>query len=506
VIHARLQRLSPSAKALAQALSLLGEDVDVEFASAVLGLEAATVSADLAELERFAFIHPVVGQATHMRHQIITEACADTIPHERRRELHRRAVQAITSRYENLGGRFEKLAFHAESAGDDEGALGYLWEAGLEARRSSAGASLNLIFDRALGVIARLGEAADEKYVDFVLMVFASMLQLGEFDKMNTHLPRAIELARRHGHPRLVCSSLSQLGLICWFEGRYAEGLAATEEGLAMARLLRSPALIFSNQVMLANLLHGMGRLDQAIAEARDLSDMLTGPLETARLGANGIPRSLTLSFLSWIMADTGRYADCLEIAEQGLAIAVREQDTYSEVLARSALGRSLTMLGRNSDAVDCLAQARYLSERNGYDAIKANLAGRIAIALSRTGRMRQAIEIVEECLRKGLHLRTGQMERYFLLAGYAEALVTSGDAEGGLAQLEEAFLIARRINNPCWMVDGLGLRARLMTRAKPGDSRIEGDLAERSELCRRYGIAPWAMEPASGTPIAQTA
>jgi tetratricopeptide (TPR) repeat protein len=436
-----------------------------------------------------------------MRHQIITEACADTIPHERRRELHRTAVEAITSRYESLSGRYEKLAFHAESSGDDNAALGYLWEAGLEARRNSAAASLNLIFDRALGLIDRIGEAAEEKYVDFVLMAFALVVQLGEFDKMKTHLPRVVDLARRHGRPKMVCNSLSQLGLICWFEGRYAEGLAATEEGLAMARALNSPALIFSNQVMLANLLHGMGRLDQAIAEARELSDMLTGPLETARLGANGIPRSLTLSFLSWIMADTGQYPECLEIAERSLAIAVREQDPYSEVLARSALGRSLTMLGRNGDAVDCLAQARSLSERNGYDAIKANLAGRIAIALSRIGRMRQAIEIVEDCLGKGLHLRTGQMERYFLLAGYAEALVTDGDAERGLAQLEEAFLIARRINNPCWIVDGLGLRARLMTRAKPGDPRIDDDLAERSELCSRYGIAPWT-EPATAPPL----
>ncbi|HEY2358223.1 MAG TPA: AAA family ATPase [Phenylobacterium sp.] len=503
VIHARLQRLSPSAKALAQALSLLGEDVDIEFVGAVLGAAPGAIADDLAELERFAFIHPVTGHATHMRHQIITEACADTIPHERRRELHRTAVEAITSRYESLSGRYEKLAFHAESSGDDNGALGYLWEAGLEARRNSAAASLNLIFDRALELIDRIGEAAEEKYVDFVLMAFALVVQLGEFDKMKIHLPRVVDLARRHGRPKMVCNSLSQLGMICWFEGRYAAGLRAAEEGLAMARELRSPVLTFSNQIMLANLLHSMGRLDRAIAEVRELCEMLTGELELARLGAPAIPRSMALAFLSWFMMDKGQYSEGLVFAEDGLAIAVREQEPYSEVLARLALGRNLIMLNRNTDAVECLAVARYLSERNGYDAIKANLAGRIAIALSRTGRMHEAIEIIEDCLRKGLHLRTGQHEVYCLHAGYAEALVRSGETDRGLYRLAEALSIARRVNNPCLIVDGLGLRARMLSLVSPKDPRIEADLAERDEVCKHYGVAAWPpTKPTSAQPL----
>jgi len=498
VIHARLQRLSPSAKALAQALSLLGEDI--ELVGAVLGANAPALSSDLSELERFAFIHPVSGPSAHMRHQIITEACTDTIPRGRRVDLHRTAVAAITSRYANLAGRYQQLAFHAEGAGDDAAALDFLWEAGLEARRSSAAASLNLIFDRALGLISRIGEAADEKYLDFVLMAFASMVQLGEFAKANTHLPRVIDLARRFARPNLVCSSLSQLGMICWFEGRYEEGLRATEEGLAIARTLKSPALIFSNQLTLANVLHEMGSLDRAIAVGRELCDMLTGELEGARLGAAGIPRSMALSFMSWFLTDTGEFAGSLDFAEQGLQIAVREQDPYSEVLARSALGRNLLMLHRNGDAVECLAVAREISERNGYDAIKPNLAGRIAIALSRTGRTAEAIEIAEDCLKQGLHLRTGQFEVFSLYAGYAEALVRDGETDVGLQRLEEALAIARRIDNPCWIVEGLGLRARLLALVAPDDPQIEADLAERDQLCKRYGLAAWPTSAQIGT------
>jgi hypothetical protein len=203
---------------------------------------------------------------------------------------------------------------------------------------------------------------------------------------------------------------------------------------------------------------------------------------------------------MSWFMVDTGAYSEGLEFAERGLEVAVRRKDPYSEVLARCALGRNLIMLRRDAEAVDCLAVARALSERYGYDAIKANLAGRIAIALSRVGRAAEAIEIVEDCLQRRLHLRTGQLEVYYLFAGYAEALVRHGDIERGLTVLAEALTIARRINNPCWIVDGLGLRARLLALTAPGDPRIEVDLAEQRQICSSYGVAAWSIAPASET------
>ena len=44
--------------------------------------------------------------------------------------------------------------------------------------------------------IERIGEPAERRFVDFVLMAFAQLLQIGEFSKMNPYLPRALELAQ----------------------------------------------------------------------------------------------------------------------------------------------------------------------------------------------------------------------------------------------------------------------------------------------------------------------
>jgi tetratricopeptide (TPR) repeat protein len=475
-------------------LSLLGEEVEIHLATAVLGVDVGELLSALFELERFAFVHPLLGNCTRFRHQIIAEACANTMPREQRRNIHRSAIRAIILQYPSLHGRYEQLAFHAEEGGEAELALGYLWKAALEARRNSAALSLSIIFDRALSLIASLGEAAEEKYVDFVLMSFASMLQLGEFNKMNVHLARTMDLAKRQGRATQVCSAHSQLGMICWFEGRYEEGFRVTSEGLDMARTLNSPALIFSNQLMMATVLHAMGSVGRAIAVLDDLSEMLRGDLETARLGAPASPRCVILAFKSFFMNATGQYDEALEFARDALEIAIREQDLYAEVLARSAMGRNLLMLHRNDEAVECLSVARGLTECNGYDAIKADLTGAMAMALARTGNAREGVRLAQACLEGELHLRTGQAEVCQLFAGYAEALVRAGDAEHGLSILDRALSIARTIRNPWLTVECLALRARLLVETTPDDPRLEQDIAEARAICDRSGVVAWDM------------
>ena len=492
VIHARLQRLSPKIKTFAQTLSLFGEEVEIQLATAVLGVDVGELLNALFELDRFAFIHPLAGNSVRFRHQIIAEACANTIPRNRRREIHRAAVQAIIRCYPNLNGRYEQLAFHAEEAGDADAALGYLWEAAVEARRNAAASSLSLIYDRALKLIERLGEAAEEKYVDFGRMSFASMLQLGEFDKVNMHLPRTMELARHQGRAAELCSVQSQLGMIYWFEGRYEEALQITSEGLRTARALGSPAQTFSNQTVMANVLYGMGHVDRAIAAMDELNEMLTGELETARLGTPAGPKCTVLAFRSWFMNATGQYVEALEFASRALEIATREQDLYGEVLARITMGRNLLMLHRNDQAVECLSIATEIVERNGYDTIKANLTGAIATALARTGQARRAVGMVEACIESGMHLRTGQMEVCYLYAGYAEALVRDGKSERGLYALDRALSIAKTVRNPWLTVECLGLRARLLAETKPDARRVVEDLAEMRAICDKSGVVAW--------------
>lgn len=477
-IHARLGRLSRDARSLAQTLSLLGEQVELDFLERVAAVKNGQLPVLLAELERLAFVHPPRGQRAGFRHHILAEACANTIPRQRRIALHRAALHAIEAGPGDVWGQSLRLAAHAEGAGENARALTFLWQAATEARGSSAASSLNLIFDRALAVIEEIGDAAAKTYVDFVLMAFPSMLLLGEFSKMRTHLPKAMAFARAQKRADKVSNGLSQLGMLCWFEGRYDEGRQATEEGRRIARELDLPALVYSNQLMLANVLHGMGRIDDALAELADLQALLTGPSAEPRWGAPAVPLSTTLSFIGWVLADTERLEESLQYGRRGLEIARRERDAYAEIMARNALGRALLHMGRNAEAVSCLQVAYDLAETHGYDAPKSNLAGHLASALARLGRADEAIALAQGCLTRRLHLRTGRMENVLLKTGYGEAIAAAGDHEQGLALLDEALEIAAQMDNPGLLTRSLEVRGAIWAKSDPDDPRAAADRA----------------------------
>ena len=487
VIHARLNHLSAKAKAFAQALSILGEEVDVDLASRTLGIEKATLLRRRSELERVSIVHPLIANSIRFRHAIVAEACAETVPGARRQQIHRAAIEAILSIAD--GGRhYERLAFHAEGAHDDERALEYLWLAALNARRASASGSLYLTFKRAMTCIERVGEPAEAKFVDFVLMAFGSLAQIGEFRSLGVYLPRALELARKQNRRDKVCAALCHMGLVSWFEARYAEGRGQSEQALEIASELNSLPLIFAAKFTLAGALYGLGALDSAITLQRELCSMLSGDLEMARLGAAGIPGSIVRSYLCWFLTQVGGYDEGLILVERAIDIAKTQGEPYSELLALLAKSRNLIKLKRHSEAIACLEYAVELIERNGYDVILPHILGTRASALARSGEGARAVRDVEAWLNSEREDRAGPLELYYLNAGYAEALSAAGDVRRGLGIADRAVEISRRISNPCLMAHGLGVRARLRALAcdAPGS---ESDRAEQRDLCARYGI-----------------
>ena len=169
--------------------------------------------------------------------------------------------------------------------------------------------------------------------------------------------------------------------------------------------------------------------------------------------------------------------------------IAEQQREPYSEVLARLGMGRNLIKLKRDREAVECLEIAIALIERNGYYAGLPHITGLLATALARSGQAERAIQMVEAWFELRQEERTGRLELYYLNAGYAEALFGAGKTERSLAALDQALEVGRSIANPCLIVQGLGLRARLRRESGSDARDVERDLAEQRELCRRYGL-----------------
>jgi tetratricopeptide (TPR) repeat protein len=350
--------------------------------------------------------------------------------------------------------------------------------------------------------VERIGEPAEGRFVDFVLMAFAQLLQIGEFTKMNPYLPRALELAQRQHRADRVCAALCHMALISWFKGHYVDCREQSERALMIATELDNLPLQFSAKFMLGSALYGTGEIRRAIDVQRELRDAFSGPLESTRLGATALPASLVRSFLGWFMMEVGLYEEGLGHTEQALEIATREGEPYSELLARLGLGRNLLKLGRYRDAADCLQVAVNLIDQHGYDPALPHVVGLLASALARTGEAAKAVASVEAWLARGLQDRTGRLELYYLNAGYAEALAQLGSSSDALAAINRALDVARSISNPCLIVQGLGVRASLLAAIDPNSAQIAADLAEQANLCRQYGlVADEQLRASSASP-----
>ncbi|MCY6383249.1 ATP-binding protein [Hoeflea prorocentri] len=489
MIHARLNRLPRSAKHCAQALSILGEEVDLDFAQKVLGKDGGQLDAEIDTLEKLAIASRMSRRTVRFRHAIIAEACSITVPRARRTEIHRSAIDIITQTYPDLAGQYERLVFHAESAGDDELALDYLSRAADMARRNFAGKSLQLLFEHALECIERIGEPAEKKFVDLTLMVCPTMLQLGEFSKMHDYLPRAMALAMKQNRINKICAAKCNIAMIDWFEGRYKQGAATVTEALEMAREMDSLPHTFAAQHLLAVLNHATGDLAKAIELERSLCEQLTGDVETARLGSAGIPGAISRAFLGWFLTDTGAYEESLEYGRRALDISRSSKDPYTEVVALNALGRTLIMMERYKEAVETLNAAIALIERHGYDAPKPHIIGLLAMAMARNGQADEALEMAQDCFNNALHLRTGRLEIFYLYAGYAEALFHSGAVERCIPAIDQAIAIGRGINNPGLTAQGLAIRAKLTAQINPSSPLLSKDIDEHRALCETHGF-----------------
>jgi tetratricopeptide (TPR) repeat protein len=176
----------------------------------------------------------------------------------------------------------------------------------------------------------------------------------------------------------------------------------------------------------------------------------------------------------------------------RALHIALDENEPYSEVLACMSIGRTLISLKRYPEAVERLRAAYELTERNGYAASVPHITGLLAAALARSGSPQEAIRLVLKCIEAGHVDRSGTLEIYYLKAGYAEALFHVGDTATCFKELDEAIAIGRGCNNPCLVVQGLGLRARLREELEPNAPAIALDRAEQEDLRRRHALAAW--------------
>ena len=227
----RAARLSPAARTLLDAVAVVPPQAELWLLESL-----ADDAVDRLEECLSSGMLTSVSGAVAFRHELARLAVEESLPPNRRLELHSKALRALK---DPPGGARDlaRLAHHAEAAGDADAVLRFAPAAGARAASLGAAREAAAQYARALRFADALGLDARGELLDW--RAYACYL-IGEFDEAIDAQQRAVECHRQLGDRRREGDSLRSLSRLLRYLGRTEEAMQVGREALAV--LERLPA------------------------------------------------------------------------------------------------------------------------------------------------------------------------------------------------------------------------------------------------------------------------
>lgn len=281
VLASRLDRLASATKALLQTAAVIGRDFSRPLLARVAQLPESVLDQALADLQAREFLYEtaVYPELTYtFKHALTQEVAYQSLLRERRTQLHAAVGAAVESLYsDTLTEYIPLLAHHYSQSTQTEKALHYLhlaaqrafdfyadsdalhcWEEYLRilatvpghterdrqevrarirminvlSRQNSGDEALRSQFDAALSACQRLAD--DRLLAELHATLAVAYVLRGRPKPGLAHARTAKHLAEALADPYLRAIIPGPLAHLLWIAGRFADGLRAAEEGLAL--------------------------------------------------------------------------------------------------------------------------------------------------------------------------------------------------------------------------------------------------------------------------------
>ncbi len=492
-LMARLDRLGPVAKDIAQKGAVLGREFGYELLAAVADLPDLRLREALDRLagSGLLFARGTPPQSTYLfKHALVQDAAYGTLLRSRRQQLHARTAAILEEQFPDItAAQPELLAHHCEQAGLIRKAVGYLLTAGRQALVHSAMQEADALLRKGLDILIGLPDDPSRRQQELELLIaLGSALTATKgwaADEVGATVGRARALAERldrreHLWPLLVnqwifhfarsehrvaLSLAEQMekigeerndvaaqligrdfrGLACCCLGQFvaARDLLERCHGLAdpAVRAAASAGLALADlyAVMLAHLAitlaylgfidQARSRLNEALAEARRLAHAFT----LAHVLAWAVS-------VSW----TTRSPEMQAQTEELSALSTEQGFSLWSARATGARGRVLVALKQAREGLAMLKQGLAALDDTGTVLGKPGLLISLAEA---HGILGQSIEGLN-CLDEARQIIEATEERLDAAEWHrmrGELLMQTGDRAAAEACLREAIALAQR-------------------------------------------------------------
>jgi predicted ATPase/class 3 adenylate cyclase len=235
LLTARIDRLPESVKRTLQLASVLGIDFALPLLEAIAPGEAS-LRADLAELVKLELVREreTFPEARYsFAHLLVRQVAYEELLLKTRAELHQRAGDALEQLYAGrLDEVLRELADHYGRSVEHEKALKYLARAGDRAASLFAYREAEAYYRRALDLIERKPELAQERLRVLDKLAEAAFAN-GEIEAARTPWLECLALAKVAGDQRRVADIHRKIAIAAWAAGNREETLSHLERGIA---------------------------------------------------------------------------------------------------------------------------------------------------------------------------------------------------------------------------------------------------------------------------------
>lgn len=421
-VLARVSRLSPSARALVDLVSLGPGGLEVEVAERLTG--DAGEALDEA-VERGVLV--ASGARIRFRHELARLALVDAIPSGRRRRLE----LSVLDELEQRGADSARLAHHADAAGAAERVLRYAPEAAREASARGAHREAARQYERALGYADELPTA---ELADLLMLWTEERVGFDQPPNRIRLLERIIELRRQCGDTRGLGQALTALSLTVWGTGRNADAAALVDEAIrTLEPLSPGPELAHAHaarSIQEALARHGHETLESG-ARAIELAERFDAPV------------ALHLALCAVGGARLACFGDAAGIAdlERSARLGLENGDDFAVGRALGNLGNTLGELRRYGQAIAYLEQAIAFDDEHDLDGQGGYARSWLAKVRFEQGGWDEAEQHAEQAL---VHRDVLVLIPITALCVKGRLRVRRGDPDGD-AFLDEAWALAER-------------------------------------------------------------
>jgi class 3 adenylate cyclase/tetratricopeptide (TPR) repeat protein len=500
-ILARVDRLPEASVRIAHTAAVIGPVCDWEIIKQASGVAEIDIEPTIALLVDAGLLERTdISEHRHVafHHEITRDVLLRTIVRNRRRVIHQAVLRAMEERW----GRDAKdawqvhsLAFHAEAANRWPEALEYLTRACHQAVRNSSAEEAVRLYDRARDAISELGDQdCRTKELDLRLLVSQAYLALGEISRMSETLAAAADIAEALGDKRRLALVTAQHATSQWMIGDHAAAAQSAQFVLDQTEGTGSLALQIFAKFMLANALHGQGRLEEAIALHQQIIESLENlGLEHERLGWAGLPSVMSRAYLCWFLIENGRFDEARKHIDRGNIVSAAVRQPYSQIHIQLGEGLYHMRRGYPENAVPILEPALKMCQH--VYSMEPMVAGWLGTALVQLGRAAEALAVTEDSFARQMHLRGGNYTRFYLFKAIGEANAAIGNTEEALLWVEKAIDVAHKAKEILHYAQGLKCRGDMRLLLAPSEDSCIGDLEQAKEIGSRHGLAPLVAE-----------